>query len=138
MFSTFRLIIMLRLQLRDVTATTGWAVVLASVVLQALYVRASLTEFEIVLLFFGSVVVGAVLADLERLILSCVAAIALSVVIMYICLNLPAILHLATAAEALGEGAIVMVFRGIFPIPIIAILFGGLLGSYIGERLQFR
>jgi len=129
---------MLRLQLRDVAATAGWAVVLASIALQALYVRASLTELETVLLFFGSVVVGVVLADLEKLIMGCVAAIALSVVIMYVCLNLPAILHLTAASEALGEGAIVMIFRGIFPIPIIAILFGGLLGSYIGERLQFR
>jgi len=138
MFPLVALIMMFRLELRDVAATTGWAVVLASIVLQALYVRASVAEFEIVLLFFGSVIVGAVLADLERLILGCVAAIALSVVIMYVCLNLPVVLHLAAAAEALGSGAIVMIFRGIFPIPIVAILFGGLLGSYIGERLQFR
>lgn len=97
-----------------------------------------MVELDLILLFLGSVVAGLVLADLERLILSSVVAIALSLVIIYLCLNLPAFLHLATAETALAESAIVMIFRSIFPIPLIAILFGGLLGSSLGERFDLH
>jgi len=129
---------MLRQELRDIAAAAGWAIFLASIILPALYSRASLVELDLVLLFLGSAVVGIVVADLERLIISCVVAIALSLVIIYLCLNLPVFLHLAVAGEALGGSAIVMIFRGIFPIPVIAILFGGLLGSFFGERFNLR
>jgi hypothetical protein len=128
----------LRQELKDVVATAAWAVVISSVILPALYTRGSLVESDLILLFLGSVVAGLVLADLERLILSSVVAIALSLVIIYLCLNLPAFLHLATAETALAESAIVMIFRSIFPIPLIAILFGGLLGSSLGERFDLH
>jgi len=129
---------MFRVELRDLAATVGWAVVLSSIISPALYVRDSLAESDFVLLFFGSAIVGAVLADLERLIISCVVAITSSLAIIYVCLNLPVILNLAVAGEALGVTAVVMIFRAIFPISIVVILFGGLLGSFVGERLNLR
>lgn len=129
---------MFRVELRDVAATAGWIILLSAVILPALYVRASLTELDLVLLFLGSAVVGAVLADLEKLIISFVVAVPSSLVIIYAFLNLPVFLNLAVAGEALGAGAIVMIFRAIFPISIVIILFGGLLGSFIGERLNLR
>lgn len=126
----------MRRKLIDIVATVAWAVVLSSITLPALYVRGSLVELDLVLLFLGSVVVGVVLADLERAVLGFVVATALSLIIIYVCLNLPVFFHLAVAEEALASGAIVMIFRGIFPIPVVAILFGGLLGSFLGEKFD--
>jgi hypothetical protein len=128
----------LKQELRDFIASVAWAIILSSVILPALYARASLVESDLVLLFLGSMVVGVVLADLEQLILGFVIAIALSLVVIYLCLNLPVFLHLAVAEGALASSAIVMIFRGIFPIPFVAILFGGLLGSYLGERFDLH
>jgi len=105
---------------------------------QAFYVTDSLSEFDLVLLFLGSTVVGAILVDLERLVLSFVVALSLSVLITDVCMNLPIILGLAAAGEALQAGAIVAIFRGIFPIAVVVILFGGFFGSFVGEKLRLR
>lgn len=129
---------MVRLELRDIAATVGWAIVLASVFLQALYVRGFLIESDLILLFLGSAVVGAVLVDVDKLVLSFFAAVGLAVVVEFFCLNLPVTLQLAVAGEALQSGAVVMLFRSIFPIAIVLILFGGFLGSFVGERLNLR
>jgi len=129
---------MFRLEPRDIAATVGWAIVVASVFLQALYVRGFLNELDLILLFFGSAVVGAVIVDIEKLVLSFLAANVLAVVVEYFCLNLPVILQLAVAGVALQSGVVVMLFRSIFPIAIIFILFGGFLGSFVGERLNLR
>jgi len=115
----------------------GWAIVIASVFVQSLYVRPALTEFEIILLFLASAVAGAVLVDIEKLIVSFFLAIGLAIFLSYFCLVLPSVLGFAgVAGEALYSAAIVMLFRSVFPAPFIFILLGGLLGSFIGERLN--
>jgi len=123
----------------DAGVTVGWAVIIASIFAQALFVRQTLTELDIVLLFLASAVAGAVLVDIETLVLSFVIAFGLSVVFAYFCLVLPSLLGLAgVAGEALYSAAIVMIFRSVFPSPFIFILLGGFLGSFIGEMLRLR
>jgi hypothetical protein len=129
---------MFGLDLRDALASLGWAVVLAFVFLQALYFRGFLIESDLVLLFLGSALVGAIVADVEMLVLIFIGAMALATFIVYFCLYLPVVLGLVIAGGALEEGVIVMIFRSVFPFAIVLILFGGFFGTYIGERLNLR
>lgn len=130
---------MLRVGAKDVATTVGWAIVIASIVSQALYVRVSLIELDLILLFLTSVVAGSVVADLETLIASFLAAMVLGLLMIYSLLTLPSILKIAGVASGdLYSGAILMIFRNVFPIPLIIVLFGGLLGSFVGERLRLR
>jgi len=129
----------LRIELRDAAVTAGWAVAIDSVILRALYFRPFLMELDFLLLFLASVLVGAVLVDIETVVASFVGAFVLAVAIAYFCLTLPDILGVVGAAgRALSSGAIVMVFKSIFPLPLLVILFGCLLGSIVGERLNLR
>ena len=129
----------LRVEFRDIAATVGWAIVIASIVLQALYIRFFLTELELILLFLVSTVVGSVLVDVGKVVVGFVGAVALAIVIAYFCLILPSMLRIAgVTGEAMYSGAIVMIFRSTFPIPLIAILFGGFFGSFVGEMLRLR
>jgi len=129
---------MFGLDLRDALASLGWAVVLAFVFLQALYFRGFLIESDLVLLFLGSALVGAIVADVEMLVLIFISAMSLAAFIVYFCLYLPVVLGLVIAGGALEEGVIVMIFRSVFPFAIVLILFGGFFGTYIGERLNLR
>jgi len=129
---------MFGLDLRDALASLGWAVVLAFVFLQALYFRGFLIESDLVLLFLGSALVGAIVADVEMLVLIFIGAMSLASFIVYFCLYLPVVLGLVIAGGALEEGVIVMIFRSVFPFAIVLILFGGFFGTYIGERLNLR
>jgi len=121
----------------DAGVTLGWAVMVASLIVQALYVRQALTESEIVLLFVVSVVAGALLVDIERMVLSFVMAFGLAVVFSYFCLILPSLLGLVgVAAEALYSAAVAMIFPAVFPSPFFVTILGGFLGSFIGESLN--
>lgn len=127
-----------KLVVRDLLACLGWTVVLDSIFLQALYFQGYLVELDLVLLFLGSTVAGAIIVDVERLVLVFVGTMVLSTAVMFFCLNLPVMLSLAVASGASQDAAIVMIFRSIFPISVFFILFGGFFGTFVGERLNLR
>lgn len=120
-----------------IVVTVGWGVIVASLSLQALYIRPLLSALDIFLLFLASVAAGMVLVDVKAVVLSFVVALAIAISLMYFCLTLPSTLGIAgDLTEALQSGAVVMVFKGIFPTSVLAILFGGFFGSIIAERLR--
>lgn len=129
----------MRFGLGDVLVTLGWAIAVASISVQALYVRPILTQHEIVLLFVVSVVAGMILVDLEILVSSFFVAFGLAFSLAYFCLVLPSLLGIAgPAGEVLYSGAVVLIFRAVFPAPFFVILIGGFFGSFLGERLKLR
>jgi len=129
----------LKVELLDLAVIAGWAVAITSIIVNSLYVRPLLTWVDIVLLFVASAMSGMMLVDLESVVVGFVVAFALATVMTYILLCLPTILGISGAiGEVLSSGAVVMVFRSIFPVPFILILIGGFFGSFLGEKFRTR
>ena len=132
----------LKIRVRSVLVTLGWAITIASVVLQTLYQRPLLTALDVTLLFLISVLAGMALVDAEVIVLSYVGSLSLSILIMFGCLTLPAALgriRYAQLNELLYGGAVVMILRSMFPAlwPLVC-LIGGLAGGFAGEKLRLR
>ena len=128
-------------RMKDILVMIGWAIIVASVVLQALYQRWSLTGLDMVLLFIVSVLAGMVLVDPEVIVLSYAGSIFMSVLIMFVCLTLPATLGMLTYVvleQLLYSEALSTIVKSLIPIPIILCLMGGLIGGFIGEELGLR
>jgi len=90
-------------------------------------------------MFVVSAVVGAVLVDIETVAVSFVGAFALAVALVYVCFTLPGLLGIVGAlSEVLYRAAVVMVFKSIFPFPLIVVLIGGFFGSILGEMMNLR
>ena len=129
----------MKVEFIDVIVIVGWAVAIASILLQSLYIRPLVTWFEFTLLFLVSSLSGALLENLETVVVGFVGAFVLAVIIAYSFLTLPSLLGIAgVAGAALSTSAIVMVFRNAFPNTFVCVLLGGLFGSFIGERFKLR
>lgn len=128
---------------RNILVTVGWALMMASVILQALYERLALETLDLVFLFFISVVAGVVLIEADAIIYGWLGSLLMSAAMIFAFLTLPATLgvlgHVASGG-ALATGATVVVFRSmILPSPTFLIcLVGGLAGGFIGERFRLR
>ena len=126
---------------RDMLIVVGWAVLIASITLQGLYERLNLTIWDMGLLFAVSVIAGMVLVDAGVIILGYIASLTISMVIMFICLILPAALgklvHVLLG-DLLYQEAIILIFRSMIPIPVVLCIMGGLVGGIMGESLKLR
>jgi len=134
---------------RNASITLGWAIVIATLVLQAFYSGHSynveylntygptLTLFDMILLFALSILPGFISFDLELLVKMFFWAFGLSVALIYLCITLPSylgIIAIPVLQQFLTQGAITFIFRSMVPSSVIC-LMGTLLGGFLGERL---
>lgn len=123
------------MSLEDILVTVGWGVSSASITLQALYVRSFVSLWDLALLLVVSVLAGMILVDVEIIVISYVGSFLLSLLMMFFCLTLPATLGRIQFAELGQTVAVIMIFRSVFPIPVILCPICGLIGGVIGEKL---
>jgi hypothetical protein len=117
-----------------------WAVVLASILLQNLYVRPLLDIVSLVLVFLASFFAGFVINDVRYAVISWLAALVMSTIITFCVLSLPLFLGLVphlTLGEELYAGIIVMIFRVIFPTVFMICFLACVLGAIISEKINF-
>jgi hypothetical protein len=117
-----------------------WAVIMASIILQNLYVRPLLDNVGLTLLLLASFYAGFVIEDLRRVVIGWVAALVFSALIMFFVLSLPLFLGRAWSFGLTQEffaGIIVMIFRAVFPNVIVLSLLSASLGAIISEKINF-
>ena len=131
--------IKLNVTFKNLLVILGWGVVIASIVLQRLYQEPLLLLQDYLLIFAISVLATMITVDARIVILGWIGSTLISILIMFICLTLPgAVDEVASyfVLEFLYAGAIVMIFRSVFPVAIITTFIGAVVGGAIGERLQ--
>lgn len=144
------MVIALRKTVRNALITLGWTILIAALILQAFYgghcytpehlstYGPTLTLLDVIALFALSVLPGLASFDLELLVKMYFWSLLLSIVLIYLCITLPSYLGVITIAalqQLLAQGAIVFIFRSMMPSSIIC-LMGGLVGAFLGERLN--
>lgn len=131
----------LKAKLRDISVILGWGVLMASITLQGLYRRLYLTAWDIALLFFASVIAGIVLVDAVVVVLGYIASLVISMIIIFICITLPAtlgkLMH-ALLGDVLYQEALILMVRTLIPLPVVLCFLGGVAGGIIGEALKLR
>jgi len=90
--------------------------------------------FFYVAIFGVSILAGIVLADVGRALLGTFASYGFAIVLTFTALSLPT-LQSPFPPALLTDVAAVFTFTAFFPLPIIVILVGALLGAGISERL---
>lgn len=129
-------------RVREVLVTVGWAITIASIALQALYQGFELLPpLSLALLFIVSVLAGVVLVEPGIIVFGFFGALAISMLVMFVCWVSPAVLGTlpyAILGGFLYEAAFATVFRSLVPAPVILCLMGALFGGVIGERIMIR
>ncbi len=128
----------MRLRVRNALITVGWAIVTSSIILQTLYQQPALSALDYLSIFAVSLLAGLLLSDVEAAVLGCAGSLVITVLIMFICLILPANLgevRYGHLADLLYGGALVMILRSMLPVSVILCLIGGLIGSFLAESL---
>ena len=116
----------------------GWALMLSAVVLSALYRGPSLDWLEWALLVAVCMFAGAVLVDLDVVVLGFFGAFLLSMVVGFLCLSLPAflgVLEHAAQREALFQWSIVLVVRTLVPLPLMYGFAASMIGAFLREHV---
>lgn len=116
----------------------GWAIMLSAVVLSALYRGPSLDWLEWALLIAVCMFAGAILVDLDVVVLSFFGAFLLSMLVDFLCLSLPAylgVLEHAAQREALFQWAAILVVRTVVPLPLMYCFAVSLVGAFLREHL---
>jgi len=144
----------MQIRWKNIFVMVGWGIILATIPLQTLYGRTLLMlregraeppigfylrPLDLLLMFFASVLVGAVLQEPERIVISYIGAIFISGLVMFIGLSLPAILStmkVPSFKDLLYSNSLVFVFNSILLGPVMVCLIGGLLGGIAGERVS--
>lgn len=115
----------------------GWALMLSAVVLSALYRGPSLDWLEWALLIAVCMFAGAVLVDLDAVVLGFFGAFLLSMAVSFLCLSLPALLGIlehAAQKEALFQWAVVLVVRTLVPLPLMYCFAASVIGAFLSEH----
>jgi hypothetical protein len=116
-----------------------WTVVLASILLQNLYVRPLLDSTGLVLVFLASFLAGFVIKDVRYAVISWFVALLMSILIVFCVLSLPLFLGLVphlTLGEELYAGIIVMIFRVVFPAVLMICFLACVLGAILSEKIN--
>jgi len=125
-------------RLKAALIVISWSLIISSILLRALYERPILSVLELALLVIVSIFAGAVMANARTVVLGYIASIILTIFITYFSLVLPVLLNkigFAPLGDLVYQQAIIMVFRGIFPVPIFLCFIGAFVGGFLGERL---
>jgi hypothetical protein len=117
-----------------------WTVLLASILLQNLYVRPLLDITGLVLVFLASFFAGFVIKDVRYAVVSWFATLLMSMLIVFCVLSLPLFLGLVphlTLGQELYAGVIVMIFRMVFPAVLMICFVACILGAIFSEWANF-
>jgi len=132
----------------DLAVILGWAITVASIMLQAMYKPRygivvaspiSLTLLDYLSLFGASVLSGMILVDAEKVMLGYIASLFTSLLIMFVALISPSFLGTVKYSSVEGllyGGAAALIFQYVFPTAIFVCLAGGVLGGILGEKLH--
>jgi hypothetical protein len=123
---------------RTFLAVFGWAVMIASIVLQRIYIQPLLTWLDYVLLFLVNFLAGVVILSAKRVLIGCIFATMLAMFLMFLILSMPAFLgwvRHVESAEYLYFGSIVMIFKAMFPSAFVACFLGAVFGGLVGEEV---
>jgi hypothetical protein len=131
---------LLRNHLKELLIIFGWSLIITSIVLRPFYAGANVSVMDYLLIFFFAMLAGMILIELEKVVYGAFGSLALSIGLMYLCLISPDVLGRITQNVLLDlfyGGAVVAVFQAFFPITIIMVFLGALIGGFLGERLGF-
>jgi len=130
----------LNTKVESIFVMLGWSAITSFILLNAIYQKflEPMTIREVVLVFAISVLAGILLANPETIVYSYIGSLALTTLILYVSLTLPASLIAITHAglrQALWEGAIGIVVRIVLVVVLVPCLVGSIFGGIIGERM---
>lgn len=114
----------------------GWALMIASIVLQRLYIQPLLTELDYILLFFVNFFAGVLLSDAKKVLFGWIFATVISIFLMFLFLSMPAFMGWVRHpgfSQYLYVGSIIMIFRAMFPSAFVACFLGAVFGGFAGE-----
>lgn len=123
---------------RTFLAVLGWAVMIASIVLQRIYTQPLLTWLDYVLLFIVNFSAGVVLLNARRVLIGWICATILGMFLMFLILSMPAFLgwvRHAEFTEYLYFGSLVMIFKAMFPSAYIMCFIAAVFGGFVGEEV---
>jgi len=127
-----------RVHLRHFAVMLCWTTMFSAIVLNALYRDLVLNWFDWILLLAVCLFAGAVIVDIDVVVLGFFSAFLLSLLVIFLCLSLPAMLgvlqHIAQR-EALYQWAVVLVARTLVPLPLMYCFAASLVGAFLRERL---
>jgi hypothetical protein len=132
-------VVKLNASFKNLLVILGWSIIVASIILQRLYQGPLLLAQDYFIVFVASILAAMIIVDAKTIILGWMGSTLISISIMLVCLSLPGIVDEVSTnfvLEFLYAGAIVMIFRAIFPVTIILIFIGAIIGGIIGERIQ--
>jgi len=124
--------------LKTVTVTLGWAVILSNILLNAIYQGLPVNIWILLSIFAVSVFAGLILVNIDRIVAAAIVSLILSILIMFFCLSLPAILAKIEPGleDLLYAGALGWIVKYIFPFPTLLCILGGLIGGMVGEWMK--
>ncbi len=121
---------------RLILGALSWSGLVSAVILSRLYEEPALTPTDWLLLFLASVFAGTVLGLLENIIIAFATTLILSPLIIGAVLSLPSTLGLTgplfqqIAVARAASSAV----QALFPLTMIIILIGGLIGGFVADR----
>ncbi len=133
----------LNTKVESILVTLGWSAITSFILLNAIYQKflEPMTLKEVLLVFAISVLAGILLVNPETIVYGYIGSLALTTLILYVSLTLPASLIAITHAglrQALWEGAIGIVVRIVLIVVIVPCLVGSIFGGIVGEKIGIR
>lgn len=121
---------------RGVLIVVSWSASISAITGQALFRQALLGPLDLFLIVTLSAFGGALLSDLGRAILGSVASMATGFATVYFLAILPSFTGAvgATDAALLQQLWVGVMFRALFPFPVMGLIVASLIGGALGER----
>jgi hypothetical protein len=124
---------------RSITIVIAWSITSASIILNAFLGGIEATEWYVLLiLFFMSIFAGMLLEDIKAIILGVFEALFLTLFLTYVGIILPALLGRVSGFYQANVAYMVsadVVFRTFFPLGILSLIMGGLVGGFVKDWL---
>jgi hypothetical protein len=121
---------------RTVLLVLVWSAAISSILAQALFRGTYPTVIDYSLLAASCIIAGALMLDVQKALLGYLAAMIIGLLMLFFLATLPAIIGEVAPP---GDSVVYMtwsaiIFRAVFPIPLVTLLVASILGSFLGER----
>jgi len=131
---------------RTVLVVIAWSIISASIMLNVFLSGSQIvgyafwsisTALPILMLFFISVFVGMLLEDIKSIVLGVFEALALTILLTYVGMALPALVGNAPSiyVNAIYADAMYDIFRMFFPLIPLSFLMGAAVGGFLADWL---
>jgi hypothetical protein len=124
---------------RTITVVMAWSITIASIILNAFIGGIQTTEWYVVLvLFFISIFAGMLLEEIKAIILGIFEALLLAALLTYTGMIFPALIGRVTSdtqANVVYSVSAELVFRTFFPLGVLSLVMGGIVGGFIKDWL---